>query len=85
MQLNVCFGVFFGCILAYILKKITADESGKDFWFIMYGITEITILVQTVVLILVFPYETPKYLLSIGKEEEAKELIKIIYKEEYVE
>lgn len=51
----------------------------------MYGITEITLLVQTVVLVLIFPYETPKYLLSIGKEEEAKDLIKIIYKEEYVE
>lgn len=66
-QLNVCLGVFSGCFLAYILKKATGDPSGKDFWFIVFGLTEVTIAIQTVVLIFIFPYETPKYLLSVGK------------------
>lgn len=38
-QLNVCFGVFFGCIFSYILKKITGDDTGADFWYILYGFT----------------------------------------------
>ena len=36
-------------------------------------------------LIFIFPYETPRYLLSVGKEEEAKKLIELIYKPEYVD
>jgi len=31
----------------------------------------------------VFPYETPKYLLSKGQDGEARRLIDILYKEEY--
>ena len=66
-QLLVCFGCFFACIFAYILKKITGDDTGRDFWYILYGFTEITLIIQTLVLLFVFPYETPKYLLSVGK------------------
>lgn len=68
-QLNICLGVFTGCIFTYILKKITGDETCKDFWFIVFGLPELTIAIQTVMLLFVFPYETPKYLLSMGKEE----------------
>jgi hypothetical protein len=32
-----------------------------------------------------YHYDTPKYLLSIEKVEDATELLKVIYKEEYVE
>jgi hypothetical protein len=84
-QLFVSFGVFFGCIFAYALKKITGDETGKDFWEILYCFTEITILLQTIGLLFIFPYETPTYLLLVGKEEEAKKLIEVIYKDEYVD
>lgn len=68
-QLNICSGVFFGCIFAYILKKITGDSTGKEFWFLIFGLTQVTIAIQTIALIFVYPYETPKYLLSVGKEE----------------
>lgn len=68
-QLNVCLGVFTGCIFAYILKKATGDNSGESSWYIIFGLTELTVAIQTVILIFVYPYETPKYLLSIGKEE----------------
>lgn len=81
MQLNVTLGVFFGVFFAYLLKKMTGDTTGKDFWYILYGFPEITILIQTLVLLFVYPYETPKYLLSVGKEDEARTLIELIYKE----
>lgn len=43
------------------------------------------ILSQSLILIFVYPYETPKYLLSLGKEEEARKLLHIVYKEEFLE
>jgi hypothetical protein len=46
---------------------------------------EITIALQSFTLLFVFPYETPRYLLSIRKEEEARKLIELIYKAEYVD
>ncbi len=67
-QLNICLGVFTGCIFTYILKKATGDETCKDFWYIIFGLPEITIAIQTVALLFIFPYETPRYLLSVGKE-----------------
>lgn len=79
-QLNVGFGVFFSCLYAYALKRITGDLTGRDFLYYLYGLPLIPMIVQIIVLIFVFPYETPKYLLSIGKEEEARQLIEVIYK-----
>lgn len=69
VQLNICLGVFFGCFFAYLLSKATGDSTGDAYWFILFGFPEITIAIQSLLLIFVFPYETPKYLLSIGKEE----------------
>jgi hypothetical protein len=82
-QLLVCFGCFFSVFFAYILKKVTGDDTGREFWYILYGFTLITLVIQTVVLLFVFPYETPKYLLSKKKDGEARRLIDILYKEEY--
>lgn len=36
-------------------------------------------------MIYVYHYDTPKYLLSYEKVDEATDLLKVIYKEEYVE
>ncbi len=69
MQLLVTAGVFFGCFFTYILKKVTGDETGKEFWYILYGFPEITVLIQTLVLLFVYPYETPKYLLLKGRDQ----------------
>jgi MFS family permease len=66
-QLNICLGVFVGCFFTYLLKKLSGDESCKDFWFFVFGLTEVTLLVQSLILLFVFPYETPKYLLLQGR------------------
>ena len=69
-QLLVCFGCFFSCFFAYILQKITGDtkdNAGESYWYILYGFTEITLILQTITLLFVFPYSTPKYLLSVGR------------------
>jgi len=41
----------------------------------MFAIPFITLTIQALVLLFVFPYETPKYLLLKGKDDEARELI----------
>jgi hypothetical protein len=37
-------------------------------------------LVQSLLLIFVFPYDTPKYLLLKGDEAKAREVLRVIYK-----
>lgn len=41
----------------------------------------VTILVQTIILLFVFPYETPKYFYEKGRRNEAASLIAIVYRE----
>ena len=79
------FGVFFGQLLTYVLKKITGDDSGMDFWRITYGFTLITQMIQLLSIIFIYPYETPKYLMMERRPEECKDLLCILYKSEYVQ
>jgi hypothetical protein len=79
-QLKIAFGMFFGCIFAYILSRITNDETGGKYWYYVYAFPQLIIIFQTIFLLFVFPFETPKYLLLLGQEAEAKALIDIIYK-----
>ncbi len=79
------FGVFFGQFLSYILKKITGDESGIDFWRIIYGFTLITQLIQLIAMLFLYPYETPKYLMMQRRHEECRDLLCVIYKTEFVD
>ena len=84
-QLNILLGVFFGCISPYILLKITGDSSGWAYWYLVFGLPQVVILIQAIVLLFVYPYETPKYHLTLGEEEEAKNLIAVLYKPEFLE
>ena len=84
-QLNILLGVFFGCISPYILLKITGDSSGWAYWYLVFGLPQVVILIQAIVLLIVYPYETPKYHLTLGEEEEAKNLIAVLYKPEFLE
>ena len=83
-QLNLNFGMVLGYLLAYVLKKTTEDYACSSFWFIIFGVPEVTILIQSIMLIYVFPYDTPKYLFLQNNPKEAERLIRIIYKEEFV-
>jgi hypothetical protein len=66
MQLNVGLGTFMGYFITYCLKKITGDLTCIDFWQVVFGIPFVTLSLQTIILLFVFPYETPKYLLLKG-------------------
>lgn len=60
-QLSSGFGTFSVQFISYILKKITGDESGEEFWIIIFGFTLLTQGLQIVLLVFVYPYDTPKY------------------------
>jgi MFS family permease len=74
-QFMIAFGVFFGCIFKLLLSLIFDNKDGSAIWQIIFGFTLLTILIQTIVLLFIFPYETPKYLLLNNRKEDAKALI----------
>lgn len=69
-QLFVAFGVFFCCLFQYILKVANGsdDSKEKEYWFIIFGFTLVTVLLQTVLLLIVYKFETPRYLLENNRE-----------------
>ena len=55
-QLSICTGGTTGCLLSYILKQVTKDDTGKDFWFITFSFNTFVLVIQTLMLLFVFPY-----------------------------
>lgn len=51
----------------------------------MFGFTLVTVFLQTMLFLIVYRFETPKYLLEKNQEEECKEVLKWIYHPSYVE
>lgn len=51
----------------------------------MFGLPLVTVSIQTIILLFVFPYETPKYFLLHHQKSKAKDLISIMYKAKYVD
>ena len=74
--INMSVGGTFIFALVYALRKFTGDSTCEEFWFVIYGFGLIPIVLQTIGVLLVFPFETPKYWLMQGNEEKAKEVIR---------
>lgn len=77
-------GVTFACVFQYSLTQIFEDYENRFIWKYVFGFPLITVSFQTIIFLFVFPYETPKYLISKGEKQKAKELIEILYQERYV-
>jgi MFS family permease len=78
-QIFIGFAQFFCFLLAFILSKVLDKNSESTFWKIIAEFPLLTILIQTFILLFVFPYETPKYLYEKGERQKAGELISLIY------
>ena len=61
VQVSIVLGMFLPYMLVYALKKATGDLSCRQFWFVIFGLPLLTTLLQTLVLLFKFPFETPKY------------------------
>lgn len=84
-QVFISSGVFFSFCFKYILEAIADDPNGEKVWWIVFGFTLVVIPIQTILLLFVFPFETPKYLILHERRQEAIEILKVIYKKEFVQ
>jgi len=76
-----------GAIMIYGLTFLlpitpTADN---QLWKYMFAIPAVAAALQLVIFLTVLKFDSPKYYLIKGKEQDAKDVITAIYKEEYVE
>ena len=60
-------GALMPFFLVYLCSKATGDLSAQSYWMLVFAFPFLTVLLQTVMLLWVFPYETPKYLLINGQ------------------
>ena len=65
-QMSIAFGIFFSFLFAFIVDLIFVDP--LTYWFIIFGFTLPIILIQSIILFKVFPFETPAYLISKGRD-----------------
>lgn len=94
-QLLIVSGIVVTNILALFVPSITVPDNIDDAvidnypiwsgWWVIFGIPIVIAAVQIILLLTLFRNETPRYLYGAGREDEALELIKSIYKAEYVE
>lgn len=62
--------------LFYYLLSIGMEPQNLDtIWYYVWGLPLITVVIQTVILLFVFPYETPKYFLLHHQKSKARDLI----------
>ena len=84
-ELMLSVGTLSPYLLVYILKKVTQDDSCHSFWRYVFGVPILLIAIQTIILLFVFNFETPKYWLIERNQDKAKKVIEMIYKPEFVE
>ena len=79
-QIFCSIGTSSAYLFYYILSITFSVERQDEIWYYVFGLPLVTLIVQTIILLFVFPYETPKYYLLHHQKSEAKELIAQIYK-----
>ena len=77
----ISIGYFLGYILGWISNNFFSDANYN--YMLPFGAGFAISFVQLIWIKLVFPYETPKYLLSNDRVDEARKVIEIIYLQEY--
>lgn len=65
-QIFMIGGVSFACIFQYVLSQSMDDLECRITWKYVMGFPLVTLIFQSLVLLFIFPYETPKYLITIG-------------------
>lgn len=61
-NLSFFVGYFITYAFGYLLNVISGDMTGASTWRILFLAPAVLIVIQTLLLCKVFPYETPKYL-----------------------
>ena len=56
VQTSIITGMFLPYLIVYVWKKATGDMSGRDFWWVVFGGTLVSVALQTMMLLFVFPF-----------------------------
>jgi MFS family permease len=78
-------GLFFLYLFGYLLKLATGDPTGGESWRVLFLFPILLIAMQTLILLRVFPFQTPKYLAHNNKTAELRQMMGEFYKIEHVE
>lgn len=84
-QIFCSIGTTSAYLFYYILLITFSAERQEEIWYYVFGLPLVTVSIQTIILLFVFPYETPKYFLLHHQKSQAKDLIAGLYKPEYVD
>ena len=82
------FGVFISFLISLNIPDaatIRADPENQYWWRFVFGFPIITCIFRSLVLLFIYRFDTPLFLISNGKDEETKFIIKKLYHEEFVE
>lgn len=84
-QIFCSIGTTSAYLFYYILSICFSKERQTEIWYYVFGLPLITVSIQTIILLFVYPYETPKYFLLHHQKQKAKDLISQLYKAKYVD
>ncbi len=84
-QIFCSIGTTTAYLFYYILSVSFSAQRQEEIWHYVFGLPLITVSIQTVILLFVFPYETPKFFLLHHQKTKAHDLIAELYKPEYVD
>ena len=62
-QIFCSVGTTMAYLFYYILSVALPIERNQEIWYYVFGLPLVTLVIQTIILLFVFPYETPKYYL----------------------
>ena len=87
-QLTVNVGILVSFLLGLNVSKTATIKAHPDdewWWRFMFAFPILTAALRMICLLFIFKFETPSYLISNGKDEEAKKIIEKIYSAEHSE
>lgn len=87
-QVCVTLGILIAFTVGLGIGDVDQDDQDsfeiQDYWYIIFAIPLGIALIQILLLLFVFPYDTPPFLKARGEEEKLLELMRKIYETEEV-
>lgn len=79
-QFFMAFGTVFCYLFAFVMGRVLGDAERENVWWVVFGFPLVTLVMQTMLMGWRFRYETPKYLIENGRDQECRELLGNFYK-----
>jgi MFS family permease len=79
VQFQVTFGIFTAFLLCAMLPVYRFNDPANNLWVFVYGFPIVPATVQLILLAVVFPFDSLKYLANAGNETDIRRLLNIVY------